>query len=138
MAKFVSTNAYVLVNAVDLSAFMKSVAVKLSKEDLDATGMNAAAAKSRLMGLADGDIEIEFMQDFAAASVDATLYAIWNGGVPVTVAVKPVNAATSATNPQYSVSAVLPDYTPIDAQIGQVAPTRVVFKANGAVSKATS
>lgn len=138
MAKFVYTNPHLTANSVDLSAYVVSLKSNLKLDEVDATSGNSAGVKQRLAGLKDAEFEVEFMQDFAASTVDPTLYTIWSGGAAVTVAVKPINTTTSATNPQYSASCFLFDYAPIDGKVGDGAKTTVTFKATGAVTKATS
>jgi hypothetical protein len=52
--------------------------------------------------------------------------------------IKPVAGTTTTTNPQYTVSAVVADWTPLKGGIGQLATASVTWPVSGAITKATS
>ncbi len=99
MAKIILKTVTLTVNGVDLSNRASSAEVNSEKDLVDVTAFGANS-KQNLVGLGDGTISIDFFQDFAAASVDATLWPIHNAGSEVVITVKPTNAAVSATNQQ--------------------------------------
>lgn len=135
MASFAFTNAFVSVNAVDLSTFTRSVTINTEAEDLEDTAMGDTY-RSRIGGLKDWSVDIEWNQDFAASAVDVTVFALL--GTVVTVIVKPVNAANSVTNPQYSGSVLVSEYNPLDGSVGDLATTSVSWPGAGTLSRATS
>lgn len=135
MAHFVFTNAKVDINAVDLSDHVKSVALDYKGELQDNTAMGATT-RTRLGGLKDWSIEIEFFQDFAAGEIDATLFGLV--GTTFTVEVRPVNAARSATNPGYSGTGILESYPPIGGTVGEMAMSSVAIQAAGVLSRLTA
>ena len=87
-----------------------------------------ATAKAYAKGLGDANITVTFLQDFAAGSVDATLYPLKAGNTTFTVGVRPVNASRSATNPEYQITALLFGYNPLDGGIGEASSTDVTFR----------
>ena len=101
MADIVLTNASVVINSVDLSAHVTSVAINRSAE-----------------------------------AVEATLYALVN--TSTTVVVKPVAASVSATNPSYTMSCLVAEYSPVDGSVGDLSTVSVSWPINGAITKATS
>lgn len=135
MASFALTNAYVTVNAVDLSAFTRSVTLNVEAEDLEDTAMGDTY-RSRIAGLKDWSVDIEWNQDFAASAVDVTVFALL--GTVVAVQVKPVNAAISTTNPQYSGNVLVSEYSPLDGSVGDLATTSVSWPGAGALTRATA
>lgn len=135
MAEFVLTDASVTVNAVDLSGKVRKATVKTSADDQDATAMGATW-KARRGGLKDSTVSLEFNQDFAAANVDATLWAAL--GTNVTVVVKPTSGALSATNPGFSGSMLLKEYSPIDGEVGSMATAGAEFVGAGTLSRLTA
>lgn len=137
MATLVLKSATMIVNGVDLTDHIQEVKINLTKDVLDETCMGDNS-KNKLLGLADSKIDVTFLQDYAAAKTDATLWAIWNGGTAVTISGKPTSAAASSTNPWYSVSCLLPEYSPINGKIGDVAVVQVSFEGTGDVSRATA
>lgn len=132
MAKTILRNASITVNAVDLSDHASSVTISIEKDDVDLTAFGSAM-KEHGVGLGDGSIEIDFYQDFAAASVDATLYPIFTAGTPVPIVVKPEDAAVSATNPSYTMQGILLNYSPLAGSVGEASTMSVTFQ-NGADS----
>lgn len=132
MAVLVLTNAKVLINTVDLSAFVRSVSINYQANLQDKTAMGATA-HARIGGLKDWSMDFEFNQDFAASSVDATLFPIV--GSSVVVDVQPVNAARSATNPSYNGNAIMDSYKPISGKVGDMFVAPITFKSDGILNR---
>lgn len=131
MAKLVLTDATILVNSVNLSDHATSVTI-MSGKDLQETTAFGATYKSNLLGLGDATIEVEFQQDFAAASVDATLWPLHNASTVFPIEVRPTSAPASATNPKYTMaSAILPEFTPLAGGVGEVSMSSVTFQNAG-------
>jgi hypothetical protein len=120
-------NAKVTVNGVDLSDHVSAVSIETSRDDVDITAMGAVN-KVTMPSLGDATITVTFFQDFAAAKVDQTLWPLSTTSTPFTVAVLPVNAAKSTTNPEYSMSALMYGYSPISGGIGDALTTDVEFR----------
>ena len=126
MAIQMSNDVSFVVNGVDLSDHVRSVTINMSADDLDATGMGALS-KAHAVGLRDDRMEVTLMQDYAAAKVDATLNPLVGSSTPFTIVVKPTSAAVSGTNPSYTMSSLLFDYAPIDADVGAISMPKVTF-----------
>lgn len=135
MAKVVLTDAYVLVNAVNLSAFVKSVTLNYAAELQDSTTMGDTT-RERLGGLKDWSIDLELTQDFAAGAVDATLFGLV--GNTFAVEVRPTSGARSATNPAYTGTGILESYPPIGGSIGDLLMTSITIQAAGPLSRLTA
>lgn len=135
MAVFVLIDAAVTINSVDLSGKVRKVTLKTEVDDQDSTAMGATY-KARLGGLKDWSMEIEFNQDFAASQIDATLWPLL--GATTTVTAKATSASNSATNPQYSGTALLKEYTGIDGAVGDMAMAKASFVGAGTLSRLTS
>lgn len=136
MAFVVLKDASLVVNSVDLSDHIKQVTLNYSAEVLEDTAMGADT-KSRVAGLKDWSLEVEFYQDYAASKVDATLFTLV-GASSFAVTLKPTSDAVSATNPSFSGSAVLPEYTPVSGEVGQLSTVSVTFEADGDLTRATT
>ncbi len=124
MAKFVIKTPIVTVNGVDLSDHCSQATIETSFEDVDVTAFGSVY-KQILQGLGDAKITLSLFQDFAAGSVDATLWPLSQSGATFPVTVKATNAAVSATNPRFDMTGVLLSYNPIDGSIGDAAATDV-------------
>jgi hypothetical protein len=144
MARLVLTNVEVTIGGVNLSDHIASVTLGSTYDVLETTafaGVTGAAgnvplaAKTRTAGLVDNSVTFEFHQDFAAASVEATIYPLLGTTVPVVV--QPVAAANvSADNPSYSFNAVISEWTPLNGAVGELATASVTWPISGAVTKA--
>lgn len=136
MASLALTNAYVLINSKDLSAFVRSVTINYAAEMLDETAMGDTTRKN-LGGLKTWSIDIEFKQDFGTTPApDIDLFSLV--GTTFTVAVKPVNTTASATNPRYTGTGILESYNPIGNGVGELALAPITIQSAGTLTRATS
>jgi len=135
MAKIVLTNPSITIGGVDLSDHINNITLE-TKYDIVETTTFGSTAKTRVAGLADNQISIDFMQDFGSSSVEATIYPLL--GTTTSIVVKPVAGTTTTTNPQYTVSALVADWTPLKGGVGQLATASVTWPVSGAITKATS
>jgi hypothetical protein len=121
------TNGFFSVNGVDLSDHARSISIETERAEVDVTAMGASNIVN-MPGLGDATITVEVLQDFAAGEVDATIWPLSTTSTPFTVAVRPVNAAISATNPEYQMSSLLYSYSPIAGSIGDAMTTELTFR----------
>lgn len=135
MAKIVLTNPSITIGGVDLSDHINNVTLD-TKYDIVETTAFGSTAKTRVAGLADNSVTIDFMQDFGASSVEATIYPIL--GTATSIVIKPVAGTTTTTNPQYTISAVVSEWQPLKGGIGQLATASVTWPVSGAITKALS
>lgn len=131
----VITNANVSIGGVDLSSHITKVTLSTSRAEIETTTFGNTAVR-RVAGLADSSVAIDFNQDFAAASVEATLYPLI--GSTAAVIVKPNGTATGTANPAYSFSALITEWMPLDAQVGELSQASVTFPIDGTIAKATA
>lgn len=127
MAKYVLRNAQVVVNAVDLSDHVSAVNIESTRPEVDVTSMGAQAMET-ILGIPDASITVSFFQDHAAGEVDATLSPLSTTDTPFTVAVRPTTSAISATNPEWQMTSLMPNYHPINGDVGSASSTEVVFR----------
>ena len=124
MAQLVLKDADITVNGVVLSNRANSVELNYEVESVEVTTFGGN--RSFIGGLQNNTITIEFMQDFAAANVEATIFPLV--GAQTTVTVRSSSAATSATNPLYTVTGTfLSSHTPVSAAVGELAMTSLTF-----------
>jgi len=136
MAVFAATNYSIVLNSVDLSNHGTKVDTKWEAKDLDVTAFGATFV-NRIGGLQDWTGTIEFNQDFASGSVDATISSIV--GTVVQLTVQPVAGARSATNPGFQGNVLIKSYTPLSAgAVGDVSKATVEFAAAGTMTRLTS
>lgn len=136
MARIVLTNAYITVNGVNLSDHIASVTLTTNTDVVETTAFGSTA-RTRISGLFDNSVALEFHQDYAASSVEATIYPLV-GAASTAVVVKPNGSTTSATNPAYSFNALVSEWTPLNGAVGELATASVTWNIDGAISKAVA
>lgn len=124
MAKFVLKNPTVLINAVDLSDHCSKCTIETKFDSVDVTAFGATY-KAALQGMGDATMTFTFFQDFAAGSVDATLWPLSQSGNTFLISVKPTNAVVGVLNPRFDMTGVLLSYNPIDGGVGDASSTDV-------------
>ena len=135
MAVLVLTDADITVNGVVLSDRANSVTLNYEIDSVETTAFGSVGHKFT-GGLQNNSCDIEFMQDFAAAEVEATIFPLV--GTTTTVTVRGTSGATSATNPLYTLSGTfLAAHTPVAAAVGELAMTSLSF-TGGTLVKTTS
>ena len=127
MGKFVFKDAHLEVDGVDLSNYVNQVAMDLPDDEVDLSGMGSKM-KEYGKGLSDGTITVTFLQDFDLGKVDDTLWPLKISDTPFTVVVRPTSATKSTTNPEYSMDALLFNYSPVNGSLGEAASTEVNFR----------
>ena len=136
MARLVLTNVEVTVGGVSLADHIASVTLGSTYDVIETTAFKGgnvpAAAKTRTAGLVDNSVTLEFHQDFAAGSVNATIYPLL--GTTAAIKVQPVNGAVSAENPEYSFNAVISEWTALNGAVGELATASVTWPITGPVA----
>ena len=135
MARVVLTDAKVTINSVNLSDHIASVSLQMSTDVVETTAFSSTAAKTRVAGLQDNSVTLEFHQDFASSNVEATIYPLL--GSTATILVSPTSTV-SATSPSYSFTALVSEWTPLNGGVGELATASVTWPISGAITKATS
>jgi hypothetical protein len=131
-------DARIEVNSVVFSTFTQKVTLDTTIEALETTAFGGGGWKSRTGGLLDGTVGLDLLQSFAASNVDATLWPLFIAGVPFTVKVRPTSSSVSATNPEYSGSALLEKYSPLGGGVGDLAVTSISLPTSGTWARATT
>jgi hypothetical protein len=135
MAKFVLTNPEITVNSVDLSSHIGSVTVSESYAEVATTAFGDTAV-TRIAGLGDHSVSLDFHEDFASSQVFGTIADLV--GSTTTVTVKPVNETTSATNPSFSMTVLVTEWPLLNGSVGELASASVTWPVSGSITTATS
>jgi hypothetical protein len=136
MAIFVATDFSVSINgSTALASYLTQVELKTSANDITTTAFGSTWV-TRVAGLKEGSVTLQFNQDYATTTVDATLWPLL--GTNATVVIKPTSTATGASNPAYTAICLVTDLTPVSGQIGDLATFSVTWPTTGTVSRATA
>lgn len=135
MAKLVLTDATISINAIALGDRANSITLNYEIDSVETTAFGSVG-HIFAGGLQNLSVEVALMQDLAASNVEATIFPLV--GTTTTLAIKNTSAATSATNPLYTISnAFLASHTPVAGAVGELAMTTLSF-TGGTIVKTTS
>lgn len=135
MAKFAATDFLVTLNAGTISTNLNSVELAQEADDVETTAFGQTF-RTRIGGLKNATITLNFMQDFGAGSIDETLSPLL--GAIATVVVRPTSEAVSATNPEYSLECLVTQYSPFSSSVGDIATLSVTWPVTGTVVRGTA
>jgi len=127
------SNPVVTINAVDMSDQCTSAVFTRMIESLESTAFGQTN-RSYVGGLENSTLTVTMYNSFAASETYATLKTLV--GTQVTVKIKPTSAATSATNPESTLTAAYMESLPIvNGQLGALDTIDITF-TGGAYSVA--
>ena len=135
MARIVLTNASVTFASTDVSSYVSSITLSTSLDVVDTTSFGNTA-RTRVAGLADNQVTVEFFQDFGSGLLESVVYPTL--GTSAAMVIKPVAGSTTATNPSYSFNALVSEWQPLSGAVGELATASVTWPISGAITKATS
>ena len=137
MAIYLDNNVGLKIATVDLSSYVTSITLTQTFDEVETTAMGATAHQFA-KGLEASTLTIDFLNDWDAAKVQATLQAAY--GTSVTAIVIPVKGtAVSATNPTYTVSILVNNLTPVGTGGPEdYARSSMTFTCTSAVAYATT
>jgi len=135
MPRIVLTNASVVFASTDVSSYVSSVTLSTSLDVVDTTSFGNTA-RTRVAGLADNQVTIEFFQDFGSGLLESIVYPTI--GTSAAMVIKPVSGSTTATNPSYSFNALVAEWQPLSGAVGELATASVTWPISGAITKTTT
>jgi len=129
------SNPVVTINSVDLSDQCTSAVLTRMIESLESTAFGQTN-RSYVGGLENSTLTVTMYNSFAATETYATLKALV--GTQTTVKIKPTSAATSATNPESTLTLTYLESLPIvNGQLGALDTIDITF-TGGAYSVAVA
>lgn len=135
MAKFAATDYVIKINGNDFSSNMNQAELTIEAEDLETTAFGQGF-RTRIGGLKQASVTLQFMQDFAGGSIDATLNSLV--GTIATVVLIPAGTAVSATNPSYTANCLVTQYSPMASSVGDLATFSITWPVSGTVTRGTT
>lgn len=135
MAKFYAQDYKVTVGTVNLSSSIASVTLDITTDEVETTAFGSTY-RTRIGGLKDASVSLDFHQDFGAGSVDALLFPLMGSTVAVKIA--PTSGTVTATNPEYRFDALVTQYQPFAGAVGDLATLSVTWPVSGAVERGTA
>ena len=133
MAKLVLTNANISIGGTDVSANVAAVTLTTSVNPVETTAFGSTAI-TRVGGLKDNSITLSLHQDYSA--IEGLVYPLI--GTPTTIIVFPNGTVVGTTNPRYTVSALVTEWSPVNGAVGDLNTVDVTWPVTGEVTKAVA
>ena len=133
MAKLVMTNANVTLGGTDISAYVASVTLSISVNEVETTSFGVGAVQ-RVGGLQDNSVTLDLHQDYSA--IEGLVYPLI--GSTTSLVVKPNGTAVSTTNPSYTATGLVTGWSPVNGAGGELNTVDVSWPVSGTVTKATT
>lgn len=135
MAKFYAQDYKVTVGTHVLSDSIASVTLDITTDEVETTAFGSSY-RTRIGGLKDASVSLDFHQDFGAGAVDSILFPLMGSTVAVKIA--PTSGTVTATNPEYRFDALVTQYQPFAGAVGDLATLSVTWPVSGEVVRGTA
>ena len=130
MAKIVLTDAKVSIGTVDLSDCVTSIDYTQEADDKETTTFGAAGGwRTRVGGLKQGSVTIDFLQDYATGKVHQTINGLL--GTIATVTVQPASGTATASNPQFVIPCLVTTVQLVNGAVGDLATESITWPTTG-------
>jgi hypothetical protein len=134
MARTVLTNAYVKIGTVDFSDLIASIEFADEAEEIETTAFGQTG-RTRVGGLRDQSISLDFHVDFNPSEVDATIGALVGSTVAIEFA--PKGTAIGTANPKWSGTALVTEWG-WGGGVGELATKSVTWPVVGVLARSTA
>jgi hypothetical protein len=135
LAKFYAQDYKVTIGTTVLSTSIASVTLDITTDEVETTAFGSSY-RTRIGGLKDASVSLDFHQDFGAGAVDALLFPLM--GQTVAVKIAPTSGTVTATNPEYRFDALVTQYQPFAGAVGDLATLSISWPVSGEVVRGTA
>jgi hypothetical protein len=134
MARTVLTNAYIKIGTVDFSDYIASIEFADEAEEIETTAFGQTG-RTRVGGLRDQSISLDFHVDFDPGEVDAVIGALVGGTAAIEFA--PKGTAIGTANPKFSGSVLVTEWG-WGGGVGELATKSVTWPVDGVLTRGTA
>jgi hypothetical protein len=135
MAIFMGNKVAVIVGTTNtITDHVSTVSLSRELDVVDITAMNDTVANA-ITGVERSTLNLELYNDFDAGSVNALFENAL--GTKLNIRLVPVSGTVTATNPSYTMSCLISNWTPINGSVDGVASVSASFPVT-AITKANS
>ncbi len=137
MAAVVLTAEYFALGGTDISAYVSKATIELSGAKQETTTMTSSGWETSLIGLRSGNIQLDLVDDFAAAAIDSIMWTAFTSSSSSTFEMRPTQSAVGVNNPKLTGSINVLEYK-AGGSVGELAMKSLTLPTTGQVSRATS
>ena len=130
MAKLVLTDAFVSLGGTTISSSVAAVTVTVTAAEVETTAMGAGGV-TRVGGLRDDSITLSCHNDYSA--IDGLFYPLI--GSTAAIIVKPNGTTTSSSNPAFTGTVLITEYSPVNGAVGELNTFDITFPVSGTLTR---
>jgi hypothetical protein len=136
MARIVLTDVGVVIGTTDLSDHVASVTINPNVDAVETTAFGDGG-RTRIGGLEDSSITLDFHQDFASDEVDSVVGPLVGGTVAFEISPFGTAVAAAGTAPRYSGTVLITEWTPLNGAVGDLSTASVTWPVSGVIARGT-
>ena len=137
MPKFIVQDPVIVLAGGTVTTSVASVTINVEADDIDTTAFGGGGWRSRISGLKQASMDVEFHQDMASGAIDSVVWPLL--GATAAMKVRPGGtAAIGTSNPEYQFDVLVAQWNPIDSAVGDLATVSVSWPITGVVARATA
>lgn len=136
MATHVLTNPFLSIDGLNLTQYIREVALSYSAEAVDETASGDGTMR-HLGGLKNWSLSATLKQDYGSTAVDATLFDLV-GSSTLAIVLRPTTAAVGSGNPEFTATGMLEEYPPLGGAIGELHTSEISVASVTALQRSTS
>ena len=137
MAKQPAKNLNITISGVSLEDDFDDVTLNIEQETPIVTAFSDTGPR-RVVGNYDVNVEARGNGDFAAAQVDATIFALLNAAAAQAVTIDPTGNVAGANDPNYDMTDMLLSRYTIAARVGDAIKVACTLLGNSAIARAVA
>ena len=148
MARIVLTDVDVELNGQPIGQYISSVTLNTPEDVVETTAFGPVGARTRVSGLKDHSVALEFHNDFASGAIEQFIDTIGIGQL-TNLVIKPTSAAISTTNPAYRADGsgtgaalagqvLISEWTPLNGAVGELSTVSVTWPISGQIVRDTT
>jgi hypothetical protein len=130
----VLTNVHVKIAGVDFSDYIASIEFSDEAEEIETTAFGQTG-RTRVGGLRDQSVSLDFHQNFDPSEVDATIGALVGGTAAIEFL--PKGSAVGTANPKYTGSVLVTEWG-FGGGVGELATVSVTWPVDGVLARGTA
>ena len=130
----VLTNVHVKIAGVDFSDYIASIEFSDEAEEIETTAFGQTG-RTRVGGLRDQSVSLDFHQNFDPSEVDATIGALVGGTAAIEFL--PKGSAVGTANPKFTGSVLVTEWG-FGGGVGELATISVTWPVDGVLTRGTA
>lgn len=134
MARTVLTDAYISIAGVDFSDFIASIEFNDEAEEIETTAFGQTG-RTRVGGLRDQSVALDFHQNFDPAELDATISPLV--GTTAAIIIGPKGSTVGTDNPHYTGNVLVSEWG-WGGGVGELATKSVTWPVDGVLTRGTA